>query len=603
MIYIDVHDAENFVATFEFDNKLISIIKQLPNRTYDKKIGAWIFPIIDLFILKKLVKIESIELDISKAANKKYLEVAEAFKKIRDIADAVDSDYKIHGLKRDVKLYPFQRVGIEYLDSIRDGLVGFDMGLGKSIMGISIAANAFHDKSAKQVLIVCPASLKYEWAYQIAKFSNFAYTIVGGKDREAQYRKKTPFIIVNYDLLYRDIELIKDIDWDIVICDEIQRARNYKTDTVKALLQLKCKRKIGLTGTPIENDLMDLFTIMKFLNPKIFGKNVTSFIGRYCTLDYFGRINHDKYKNLDEVTKKISFSMIRRKKRDVLDDLPEKVVNHFYINLSQEEMRKYKEIKSGILEDINSGKIKTIAALAQVGYLRQACDALNLVVENSKIISSKLDEVKQIIKDLPADSKIVIFSQYERMAKIIEDHIGYKSVHLHGGVENGCKWEGEIEEDTLKKHKKLPQEELDVVVYEERLKAVCQNCPYYNDESKCHTRKKIVSQFNNEKDIKLFISTDAGKAGLNLQVANVVINYDMSFNPAVNEQRIARIDRIGQLSAKILVINLICVDTIEEKVLKILEKKQLLFDKVIDGADEGEAMKIIFNEQNIKDLL
>jgi SNF2 family DNA or RNA helicase len=366
---------------------------------------------------------------------------------------------------------------------------------------------------------------------------------------------------------------------------------------------LNCKRKIGLTGTPIENDLLDLFTLMKFLDPSLYGKNITPFTGRYCTLDYFGRIDHGRYRNLQEINKKLSFSMIRRRKRDVLTELPEKTINHFYINLSAEEMKKYKEIKSGILEDIESGKIKNIAAIAQVTYLRQVCDALNLVVESKKLSSSKFEELKQIIKDLPKESKIVLFTQYERMAKLIEDNIGYKCVHLHGGVKSECKWENEIEEETIEKNKKMDQKDLDVLVYENKLKAICQNCPYYNDSSKCHTRKKIVSQFNNEEDIKIFISTDAGKAGLNLQTANVVINYDLSFNPAVNEQRIARIDRIGQKSSKILVINFVCVDTIEEKVLRILEKKQKLFDEVIDNLDEAAAMKVVLNKTNIKELL
>ena len=958
MFLVDVKDKDHFVAKFSFDQRLVDAIKGLPNRTYDKKVGEWVFPIVDLFILKKIAAGIGVEVMITPEANKQYLALADELAKLKELSDAKKTEHTVDGLRPEVKLYDFQKVGIHFLDTIQSGLMGYDMGLGKcqpldsrlltpsgwkkmadikignevfgsdglphkvigvypqgkkdiykvtftdgssvescdehlwtvrtathkargvgyktlqlkdiqkaglrdssgntkwfiplvdplyfedsiqpvdpyvlgiligdgnlsglvrfssadneivdsvrlavpagftlkqkskydytisaekrsgsrsnplltsirnlglcvksydkfipdlykfastnqrvailqglmdtdggvdtkdgivitytstsekliddvmflvqslsgvarktsrttsytyngikkkgrvsyrlnislpshivpfrlgrklktyrprskyqpargmklieyvglkkaqciavdtsdnlqddnhlyttdncilthnTPIGISVASNAIKRFKAKKTLVVVPASMKYQWGYQIAKFSNYSYTMVVGKDREPLYRKNTNFTIVNYDLLWRDIDQIKDIEWDLVICDEIQRARNFRTDTFKALNQLNCKRKIGLTGTPIENDLMDLFTIMKFLNPKVFGTNPFPFINRYCTLNYFGQIDHSKYKNLSEINKKLSYSMIRRKKRDVLDELPEKTVNHIYVNLNDAEKKKYKEIKNGILEDIKTGKIKSIAALAQTVYLRQLCDCLNLVVEKDKIVSSKLEELKVILKELPADSKIIIFTQFERMAKIIEDNIGMKSVHLHGGVASDCRWEREIEKDVLKKNAKMPQRDLDVLVYEEKLKAKCASCPYYNDDSKCLTRKKIQAKFQNEQDIRVFISTNAGASGLDLQVANVLINYDMSFNPAVNEQRIARIDRMGQKAEKILIINLVCIDTIEEKVLKILEKKQKLFDDVIDNnLDEAEAERIIFNKNNIKDLI
>jgi len=949
-IIVDIKDGEHFIATFsQFDNKLVDVLKTLPNRTFDKKIGAWVFPIIDLFILKKIAEVAEIPVLVTKKANEQYLALASEMKRIKDIAEQKQTEYDIAGLKKEVVLRNFQKVGIEYLDVIQNGLMGYDMGLGKfscldaklltpngfirmgdvkigdeifgsdgkpyvvsgvfpqgkkriyeieftdgskttsgeehlwavqsavqkyrkqgfkpiilkdfmndlydkngntkwfipmvksikfdkklltidpyilgaligdgslhggsiqftsadsfiinqfkeilnskcnikkgnrynhnisnidinkfslkkeieklnlnvlsynkfipdiykfgSILqriailqglmdtdggvdtkkdgivisysstsekliddirfiveslggtgrkttritqytykgikkqgrrswrlnislpsniipfrlprklnaytprtkyqpyrgiksvthigkkdaqcisvsspdhlyvtdhcilthntpiGIAVASNAINKYGAKKILTIVPASMKDQWGYQIAKFSNYTYTIINGKDREKQYRKHTDFIIVNYDLIYRDIDFIKDIEWDLVICDEIQRARNYKTDTFKALNQLQAKRKIGLTGTPIENDLMDLFTIMKFLNPKLFGTNAHSFIQRYCTLNFFGQIDHSKYKNLTEINKKLGFGMIRRRKRDVLDELPEKTINHFYIQLNDVEKKHYKEIKNGILEDINSGKIKNVSALSQVIFLRELCDCLNLVISKDKIVSSKLDELKKILKELPEDSKIIIFTQFERMAKILEANIGMKSTHLHGGVKQGCRWGDETERDITKKNKKALQKELDIMVHEGRSALKCIDCPYFNDDSKCNTRKKVIARFEHDKETRVFISTNAGASGLDLQFANVIINYDLSFNPAVNEQRIARIDRMGQESEKILVINLICSDTIEEKVLKILEKKQKLFDKVIDDMDEAESEKIIFNTTNIKDLL
>jgi len=601
---VENFDKENFKLSFEFDKKLSSIAQSLPNRVFKKSVGGWIFPIADFFILKKLCKDNNVNLQATPDANKRYAEVAMELKSIKDLSDSKDVEYKPLGLKKDVKLFPFQKVAVKFIEKIQSGLVALDMGLGKSLIGIAIASDTIAKaKKRPRILIISPASVKYEWAIQIGKFTNYSYTIVGGKDREKQYNKTTNFIVVNYDLLYRDIDMLKDMEWDLVICDEIQRARNYKTDTVKAMSQLQSKRRVGLTGTPIENDLMDLFTVMKFLTPKVFGINPIPFKNRYCTTNFFGQIDHGKYKNLEEINKKVVFSMIRRRKRDVLDDLPELVENNFYITLNTSENKKYKEIKAGILEDVNSGKVKFVNTLTQVGYLRQLCDCLNLVEENEKIISSKFKELKQIIDDLPPDAKIVIFTQYERMAKIIEEHIGYTSVHLHGGVKNDCRLDSEIEKDITKYNPNMPEIELDQLIHEEKQKDDCGTCPYYNDDDKCHTRKKISYKFNNEKDIKIFISTDAGKAGLNLQTAWILINYDLSFNPAVNRQRGARIDRMGQLNDKVLIINLICLNTIEEKVLKILEKKQQLFDTVIDDISEDEFERVVLNNTSIKDLI
>jgi SNF2 family DNA or RNA helicase len=445
--------------------------------------------------------------------------------------------------------------------------------------------------------------VKIEWAFQLALFTNYSYSVVDGPDREEAYNKKTDFIIMNYDLLWRDEEILKEIKWDMVIADEIQRAKNFQTGTFKTLDQLQCNHRVGLTGTPLENDIMDLWTIMKFINPKIFGTDETSFKYRYCVTNDYNQIVPGKYRNLDEINKKLSFVMFRRKKRDVLDDLPEKVINNFYITLNPEERKIYEEVKSGILEDLEAGKVKMVHALAMITYLRQVCDCLNTVITKKKIISSKFEELKKIMKEIPKEDKVVIFTQYAKMATIIHENLGDKSVFLHGGIKNGCKYEKELEKKVRKDNKGKSNRELDILAHGARQDAICKSCPYYNDDSKCNTRKKIKAKFEDpDEGVKVFISTDAGKSGLNLQVANVIINYDLSFNPATNEQRIARVDRIGQ-KKKIFVLNLVCEDTIERRVLTVLARKQKLFDQVIDNMAESTVERMVLNHKSIKDLL
>jgi SNF2 family DNA or RNA helicase len=506
-------------------------------------------------------------------------------------------------LKDGVNLYPFQKVAAEYLEQSNRALLAMDMGLGKTITALAATSNLLESKKVKKPLIICPATLKFNWAIEIAKFTNYSYTMIDGdaKSRQKKYNNSSDFTIMNYDLLRHDIEFIQEIGWDLIIADEIQRAKNYNTEISKNIRLLQPEHIFGLTGTPLENSIIDLFTIMRFINSKMFGNNGMYFKQRYCDIDSWGKIlgyRHDRDYELD---RKTSYFMIRRKKRDVLKDLPEKTINNYYITLSAEERKVYNETKKRVISEINRSPENAINVLSQIVFLREICDSINLITPSHKVVSAKLDELKVILSDLPPESKVVIFTEYERMAQIIEAGISQQSVHLHGGIKNECRLEKELEKKVKQENKGLVGRELDLKIHEETKNAVCKNCPYFNDLEKCNTRKKVISKFNDDPEVKVLISTNAGKEGLNLQVANVLINFDLSFNPAVNEQRIARVDRIGQKSENITIINLVCVDTIEERILKILDEKQALFDKVIDKTDRDTLKR--FNAQQLVELV
>ncbi len=605
-MHIEIYDKNNLQITFPYNKEILeNVIYQLPNRTFNKGKKVWIIPVLDLQILDKIIKEYKINHILNVTLDEKvkisYLKRMEYYKKIKNLALLNDiENFSYLGIKSSAVPYNFQKVGATFLEEAQRALLAFEMGLGKSLTALMAFSKLYHEGKIKKPLIICPSSLKYNWAIEIAKFTDFSYTVIGGEKEERQslYKNNSIFTIVNYDLLRLDIKFLQKIDWDLIIADEIQRAKNYNTAISKNIVKLKSDYIFALTGTPIENSIMDLFTITKFINPLFFGKNGLYFKARYCETDNWGKIQ--SFKNLDEINRKTSFFMIRRKKQEVLTELPEKTINFYYINLREEEKKAYNEFKNGIIEDLSSGTTRYVDVLSRIVFLREICDCLNLVVPQDKIISSKLKELQSILEDLPEESKVVIFTEYERMAKIIEDNIKYKCVHLHGGVKNDCKLEREVEKET-RKHSKLEGQALDLQIHEEKQKAICKNCPYYNNDKECSSRKKIISKFNNEQDIKIFLSTNAGKEGLNLQVANVVINYDLSFNPAVNEQRIARIDRIGQKSEKILVINLVCHNTIEEKILRILEDKQDIFNTLIDKTDKDVLKRI--GQDLIRDIL
>jgi SNF2 family DNA or RNA helicase len=602
MLNITLLDKAHVKVEFGYNQKIVEALQTLPSAQYvDTKKGGkyWKVLLFDLFMIREVLKPmmdAGFKVIIDQKVKDAYAEQLEFYKNIRELGARSESEFKPVGLKKGIKPYNFQLVAANFLINVEKGLAALDMGLGKTLTAIMAALKLIKDKKVKKILVICPASLKYNWALEIAKFTDCTYQVIEGdaKKRSKQYSGNHTFIIMNYDLLRTgDIEHVSKIEWDLIISDEIQRAKNYATATSKKIRTLDAPYIFALTGTPIENDVMDLFTIMKFINPNIFGSNPKRFKDRYCDQNYFGAVTG--YKHLDEIKKKLSNVMIRRKKRDVLEELPDKVVQYYYVNLNEEERKLYKQYKSGIIEGYNGGKLKHIDVLAQVVYLREICDSLNLINPGEKVVSSKLEELKKIIADLPKESKVVIFSAFERMTQIIQKELPYKSLRLHGGVENNCVLEAEIEKDTKKNFKNLKQAELDLKIHEEKKKAICKGCPYYNDDEKCFSRKKITNKFNNEPDIKLFISTDAGKEGLNLQSADTFVNYDMSFNPAVNEQRIARIDRIGQLADKILIVNMVCYDTIEIRMLDILERKQKIFDLVVDDSDNDLLKKMSAN--------
>lgn len=472
-----------------------------------------------------------------------------------------------------------------------------------TITALAATSNLLEAKKIKKPLIICPATLKFNWAIEIAKFTNYSYTMIDGdaKSRQKKYNNSSDFTIMNYDLLRRDMDFIQEIGWDLIIADEIQRAKNYNTEISKNIRLLQPEHIFGLTGTPLENSIMDLFTIMRFINSKMFGNNGMYFKQRYCEVDSWGKIQGYRHDRDYELDRKTSYFMIRRKKRDVLKDLPEKTINNYYITLSAEERKVYNDTKKRVISEINRSPENAINVLSQIVFLREICDSINLITPANKVVSAKLDELKVILADLPLESKVVIFTEYERMAQLIETSISQRSVHLHGGIKSECRLEKELEKKVKQENKGLVGRELDLKIHSEIQNAICKNCPYFNDLQKCNSRKKVISKFNDDPEVKVLISTNAGKEGLNLQVSNVLINFDLSFNPAVNEQRIARIDRIGQKSENITIINLICIDTIEERILKILEEKQALFDKVIDKTDKDTLKR--FNPQELVDLV
>ncbi len=440
------------------------------------------------------------------------------------------------------RLYPYQVEGVAFLASRGRALLADDMGLGKTLQAITAAAWLKDNAAITTVLIICPASLKHQWAREIEKFTAMdAQVIQGGPDvRHVQYRNKKTFLIVNYELVMRDLSLINEIVRpDLIILDEAQRIKNWRTKIASTIKLINSRYAFILTGTPMENRLEDLYSLLQVVDPNILGP-----LWRYM-IDYHITDDRDKvlgYRNLSKLRQTIAPVLLRRERSLVRDQLPDRTQIRLDVPLTdvQRELHNTAMSAAAALADIAKRRPLTPSEsnrlMASLQQARMACDAAGLVDKES-IGSPKLDEVSSLLEDICIENgqKVVIFSQWERMTAMTETvvkKLNLGCVRLHGGV------------PTAK-------------------------------------RGDLIERFSEDDAVSVFISTDAGSTGLNLQCATVLINLDVPWNPAVLEQRNARIHRLGQ-KEKVQIILMVSEDSYEEKVLGLLQNKQNLFDNVIE---------------------
>jgi len=440
------------------------------------------------------------------------------------------------------RLYPYQVEGVAFLASRGRALLADDMGLGKTLQAIAAASWLKDNAALNCVFIICPASLKHQWAREIEKFTGQETQIIqGGPDvRQVQYRTKKTFLVVNYELVMRDLTLINEqVRPDLIILDEAQRIKNWRTKIASTIKLINARYAFILTGTPMENRLEDLYSLMQVVDPDVLGP-----LWRYM-IDYHITDERDKvlgYRNLSKLRQTIAPVLLRRDRSLVKDQLPDRTQIRLDVPLTEAQRDLHGSAMSAASSLANIAKKRPLTPsesnrlMASLQQARMACDAAGLV-DKETIGSPKLDEVANLLEDLCIENgqKVVIFSQWERMTAMAESvakklHLG--CVRLHGGV------------PTAK-------------------------------------RGDLIERFSHDDSISVFISTDAGSTGLNLQCATVLINLDVPWNPAVLEQRNARIHRLGQ-KEKVQIILMVSEDSYEEKVLSLLQNKQNLFDNVVD---------------------
>ena len=460
------------------------------------------------------------------------------------------------------RLYPYQVDGVAFLAATGRALLADDMGLGKTLQAISAASWLGRNADVNCTLVVCPASLKHQWGREIERFTlQHAKVIQGGPEqRQAQYRKPTPFVVINYELVLRDLSVItKLLRPDLLILDEAQRIKNWRTKIASTIKLIPTRYVFVLTGTPLENRLEDLYSLLQVVDPHVLGPLWRCMIDFHITDE---RGNVIGYRNLSELRRRIAPIMLRRDRGLVRDQLPDRIEQRLDVPLTapQKELHDTAMSNAGQLAHIAkrrpltpSEQKRLMAALQQA---RMACDAASLVDPEMPVGSPKLDEVEMLLEELCLQNglKVVIFSQWERMTAMVEDTVRRLKiglVRLHGGVPT-------------------------------------------------HKRGELMDRFAEDDATQVFISTDAGGTGLNLHSASVLINLDMPWNPAVLDQRIARVHRLGQQN-KVQIILLIAADSYEDRVMQLIQNKRELFDNVVTAEATEDVVGV--SKKTLDDLI
>ncbi len=442
-------------------------------------------------------------------------------------------------------LFPYQREGVIRIIEAGRILLADEMGLGKTIQAIAAIEIFARFLDVRRVLIICPTSLKYQWKREIEKFTARDAIIVEGMvhKRRELYSMDSFIKIISYGLCRYDGDLISDWSPDLVIIDEAQRIKNWKTQTAKAVKKIDTEYALVLTGTPLENRIDELHSIVEYVDRYRLGP-LFRFLNNHQILDEHGKLTG--YRNLRTINKTLEGILLRRTKKEIADQLPGRTDKNFFIELTKEQINWHNQyyeivcklvnrwIKTGFLPEEERQKL-----LVSLNCMRMVSDS-TYILDTGTNFGNKTNELREFLSELMENpgNKVVIFSQWKRMFELIITEL-------------------------------------------ERMRMPF---VYLNGDIPAQERNNLIERFRKEKDLRIFLSTDAGGVGVNLQTANILINVDLPWNPAVLEQRIGRIYRLGQ-KQQINVFNFISMGSIEHRILYLLDFKKSVFSGAID--EEG----------------
>lgn len=463
----------------------------------------------------------------------------------------------------DAELKEYQKVGFEWMKSLAKyflgGILADDMGLGKTLQAITYMASVLEDDPSAKFIVICPSSLIYNWQDEIENFAptlNSVLILGTPEERKDLITNCDEYqiMLVSYPIVRRDIEELKEINFNTAFLDEAQFIKNPNSRNAKAVKTLTSKHKFALTGTPIENNLSELWSIFDFLMPGYLYSH-----SKFVNIYEKPIVRLEDTETLNQLNFHIRPFILRRMKKDVLLELPEKAERKMVSDMTDQQKEIYisylANIKNKVTDEINKngfGKSRMMI-LSYLTRLRQICCHPSTFVDDYDGGSGKMNLLIQLVKNaIEGGHRILIFSQFTSMLSIIQEEFTSLKINYY----------------------------------------------YLDGSTPINQRNEDVKEFNSGSGDVYLISLKAGGTGLNLTGADMVIHYDPWWNPAVEEQATDRVYRIGQTN-NVNVIKLITKGTIEEKIYKLQEKKRNLADSVIKS---GELFINKLTEKEVEDL-
>lgn len=469
--------------------------------------------------------------------------------------------------KDDLKiLRDYQEVGVKWLMTISNcgfgGILADEMGLGKSIQTIMYIKLKLKKKPKAKFLIVVPTSLIYNWENEFQKFEkNISVGLMNGtKEKRVEHFKtweQHQVLVTSYGLLRQDLEEYQKIHFDTCIIDEAQNIKNLNAEVTKSCKMINADVKFALTGTPIENSVLELFSIFDFIMPGYL-PNLSKFKRTYSVKQI-----EENPECLHQLNEQIAPFILRRKKSDVLKDLPAKLENQVLVELDENEKKLYvgwlEKTKEQIEETIQSeGFLKSqILILSLLTKLRQICIDSRLLIENETRVGSKIKTLLEILRgSISNGHKILVFSQFPSALHLVRQELDNENISYF----------------------------------------------YLDGSTPAKRRIEMADSFNQDETKVFLISLRAGGTGLNLTSADIVVHLDPWWNPQVENQATDRSHRIGQKNV-VEVIKLVTKGTIEEKIIELQNKKKNLSDQVVEGEDRDQIIISKLTEKELRNLL
>ena len=514
--YIVLSDGTNALINKDYIEKLQRIFKD----EEENKVKISFF---DMPLIEDIIDNQSFE---------------EIFGGTKDFFEGINSinEEEVKFPKLNSTLRDYQKYGYCWLKYVTDNSLGAcladDMGLGKTLQAIALLAK-IHEKKRRRSLVIMPKSLIYNWENEIARFTpQLKIGVYYGINRDFKSLEDVQVILTTYGTVRNDIENLMKHKFEIIVLDESQNIKNINSQTTKAVLLLNAKKRIALSGTPIENNLLELYSLFRFLNPSMFG-TVQMFTNNYI-------VPIQKYSDtstIKELRKKIYPFLLRRVKKEVLKDLPDKIEKLIYVDMNGEHRKYYEERRKyfySMLEKNNmvNGEVDKFFVLQAINELRHIVSSPE--IDNRKIISSKKEVLMEnIIEAIENGHKVLVFVNYL------------------SSVERIC--------ESLKENK----------------------IKFLKMTGQTKDRQSLVDKFQNDSRYKAFVMTlKTGGVGLNLVSADTIFIYDPWWNKTVENQAIDRAYRLGQ-DKTVFAYKIIMKNTIEEKILKLQEMKNKLLDDLI----------------------